>query len=466
MSGTDPVSLLRSAASMPAEGHDADWLRLMNDVLKMPGCYLPAAQEVLRQKRWLQYTGRGQNPVGYVKKATYQQALRMGLALDKYDSREPRVLTKDAPTRKAPATRRQVSEPVGMRQVRRTLRSAGLRPEVKLWWSENKLVLMEDGAETCFLYAGETPMDAVRALLAASQKQGEASGLFDVPDDLRFNALDRRRGHVALPVSPNEDPEVCIDRFSQRFEGMLVQTETGAWHQGGYQPLNDEGIEIPGWLQRDGERDAVNWEAVAQHVVRKPKMVPAVARVLELRATGVSRPRAVAGAKSREESREIESAWKWVDREWDGRIVPLFRKEKPPGVTGPENGALPVKTIRALRGFVAPGQALSQISERRSPKSDLTPAPSIEKRDRLRLLTESVGLREEVRVAWNGRSLSLTIDGPDRWTRRGLAIETDTLDEAIDALREIAEDGSVPELFHAPSSTCSQMSQNRPSERI
>ncbi|SRR5260370_41712699 len=93
---------LNRAASMPLEGHDEEWLRFMAEVLKMPACYLPAAQKILHQGAWRRYTGTGQNPIGYVKTAAYREALKMGLAMDRYEVTEPRVLTKDQPRRQSP----------------------------------------------------------------------------------------------------------------------------------------------------------------------------------------------------------------------------------------------------------------------------------------------------------------------------------------------------------------------------
>jgi hypothetical protein len=458
----DPVARLCDAAAMPIEGHDAEWLRFMDETLKMPGCYLPAAQEILRQNRWRRFIGNGNNPIGYVKTATYQEAMKMGLALDKYNVNEPRVITKDAPARK-PRAGKDPSCPAG---VRRALRAAGLRSEVGVWWRGSRLILMEDGAENAYAYEGKSPMDAVWALLEASKKQGEASGLFDVPDDLRFKRRDTRVGLVALPVSPNEEMEACIDRHCQADEGGLTRTESGAWHSGGGGfDRDDEGRSIPAWLQRDGEPGAVDWHVVAQHVVRKPKMVLTVTKALELRAAGISRPRAVATAKSKQEARKIEAAWKWIDREWDTRVVPLLRRERPPEATGESDGARSAETARTQKGFIEPGEVLARISGRGSPKLD---APSIQKGDRLRVLTESIGLRPEVRIGWNGNSLSLSIGTPDKNSKqKTFTIDgLDGFDEAVEMLREIAEDGEAPELFQMPSATYSEMSQNRPPDHI
>ena len=69
------LETLERAAATPPEGHDAEWLRLM-DLLKLPGCYLPAVQEALKQGRWR----RAKNPRAYVVTVAQREALRMGLA--------------------------------------------------------------------------------------------------------------------------------------------------------------------------------------------------------------------------------------------------------------------------------------------------------------------------------------------------------------------------------------------------
>ena len=58
-------------------------------------------------------------------------------------------------------------------------------------------------------------------------------------------------------------------------------------------------------------------------------MVPVLAKTLRLRLNDrMGRPAAVAAAKNEKEAREIENIWKWIDRNWEGRIAPLFQLEK------------------------------------------------------------------------------------------------------------------------------------------
>jgi hypothetical protein len=95
MNAKELLAELQTAAGLPLDGHDDAWLHFIDVILKLPRCYLPAAQHVLSQGRWRRLTRRGDNPVGYVKTATQREALKMGLALDRFNDNEPRVPTKD-----------------------------------------------------------------------------------------------------------------------------------------------------------------------------------------------------------------------------------------------------------------------------------------------------------------------------------------------------------------------------------
>jgi hypothetical protein len=360
----DPIALLSAVAALPNEGHDAEWLEFIGDTLRLPPCYLPAAQQVLRQNRWRRLTGKGQNPIGYVKTATHQQALRMGLALDRYNQTEPRVVTKDAPA------------------------------------------------------------DKPR----------------DVPDDLRFDAHDKRVGHVPLAASPDEHIEDCIDRHFQAGDGMLVKTAAGTWHQGGTPDDYEEPVEIPEWLQSPEDPDAVNWHAVAQQVVRKPRMAAAVAKVLELRASGTSRPRAIAAASSEKEKSEIGAAWKWVDREW-GQIVRLFRSDSAP---------VSLDQSKRKDAFISAPEALSRKA--RSAVSLLSAGPSllsarVRKRQpaasRRFTYIDPIGLRDSVFSLWDGSTLALIgFDGT-------FLIRSNTLDAAIEAVQNARQSNEKSEELEA-----------------
>jgi len=203
---------------------------------------------------------------------------------------------------------------------------------------------------------------------------------------------------------------------------------------------------IPEWLQHDEDADAVDWCKVAQHAARKRAMVPMLGRALTLRASGISRPRAVAMARDKQEARAIEAAWKWIDREWERLIVPLFHDKSLPE----RNSKLP--TSKSCRtDFLKPWEALARVLARHVPKADQIPAPSLEKPDNLRALTRQAGLRPDVSLEWDGHSLCLRVcgQGASASPKPCLIIQGCTLTEAIEALHDPSIRECVPELFVA-----------------
>jgi hypothetical protein len=256
MSRDEAGLLFDQLAKTPLEGHDDEWLHLIGEVLKLPGCYLPAAQEILRQGAWRRHTGLGQNVIGYVKTATEREGQRIGLATHRHDRTEPRVPTKSQPPRRK---------------------------------HENRM------------------------------------------EELRFDHADQRRGEVPLAVPRGVTSSDHVDRFEYgSLYGMPTKTRAGTWRQGGELYDEDRVREIPEWLQRDDESDAVDWKTVAKYAVLKARLAPALAKTLGLREMGISRPAAIRAASSPAEAREIEAAWKWIDRNKETRIAPLFRLSAPP----------------------------------------------------------------------------------------------------------------------------------------
>jgi hypothetical protein len=76
------LAVFDQAAATPPEGHDSHWLWFIEKFLELPQCYLPAAQEALRQGRWR----KAKNPKGYVKTVAQREAIKMGLAPDPYEN--------------------------------------------------------------------------------------------------------------------------------------------------------------------------------------------------------------------------------------------------------------------------------------------------------------------------------------------------------------------------------------------
>jgi hypothetical protein len=112
--------------------------------------------------------------------------------------------------------------------------------------------------------------------------------------------------------------------------GVYQRTASGAIrYVDSYDDVDDR--QIPGWLQRGEEHDAVDWETVAVYAVLKPRMACLLARVLIYRLDRrLGRAEAMARAENDDEAAAIEAAWKWIDRNRDDRIAPLFKMAGPP----------------------------------------------------------------------------------------------------------------------------------------
>jgi hypothetical protein len=163
--------------------------------------------------------------------------------------------------------------------------------------------------------------------------------------------------------------------------------------------------EIPGWLQRGEEHDAVDWETVAAYAVLKPRMACLLARVLIARLDRrLGRPEGMARAHSAKQANEIEAAWKWIDRNADERITPLFKMSAPPRPLTPE---------------------------------DIEAFP---------LLAPGISLRMDIEPWWNRKRklLILARDG----VRNLLGVKAASAKAAIKILRVVVPVTDNPEVFH------------------
>jgi hypothetical protein len=172
----------------------------------------------------------------------------------------------------------------------------------------------------------------------------------------------------------------------------------------------DDEHQIPEWLQRGEEYDAVDWETVAAYAAQKPRMAPDLARTLILRfERHIGRPEAVARAWSEREGRAIAAAWKWIDRNWKDRIAPLFQAEKP---------QWPLADTH-VQGFP--------------------------------MLASGVSLRLDTYVQWDRARLVLVREGlpaAEDGTFPVYRIEADSMESAVQSLRCAAAAEEMPELFH------------------
>jgi hypothetical protein len=184
-------------------------------------------------------------------------------------------------------------------------------------------------------------------------------------EELGFDHVDKRRGHVSLVVPRGLTSSDHIDQlhFASLY-GMPTKNSRGAWHQGSGEPDDDDGGRwVPDWLQRDGQCDAVDWETVAKYAALKAHLVPSLAKTLRLRLEQrVGRPAAMRAASSPTEAREIEAAWKWIDRYTVTRIAPLFRLPEPPAALGKGKAKVGGR-------FIPPAQALRSVLDAHLPLS-------------------------------------------------------------------------------------------------
>jgi hypothetical protein len=155
---------------------------------------------------------------------------------------------------------------------------------------------------------------ALRENLRAHGKSDEAQG--------------RSRIEVG-PVANFVSDEPSVDGEMPTYDD---QVDRLFWRDGEYyeddSPLGDR---VPDWLNAGGTYGLdVNWARVAEYAVIKKSMTDNVAKALAFMAAGMSRAVAMETAFDEEERAAIGAAWKWVDRNWDSRIVPLFHMEEPP----------------------------------------------------------------------------------------------------------------------------------------
>jgi hypothetical protein len=288
-------------------------------------------------------------------------------------------------------------------------------------------------------------------------------------DDLRFDQPETRVGrvHLSIPEEKWKEYEDHIDGLhaSHYDAGTYTRTERGAWRQGGAGAGNDDyrENEVPQWLQLDDGSEDVDWHTVARYAARKPGMVQALAHALRLRATGVSRPRAVTMAKTKDEACEIEAAWKWLDRNWQARIVRLFRLDKPPMESATSSERDLCHTSQRGGSFLAPAEALKRtvlLEARRLRLSQhdfgvFAGGPSLQSslhdcRNRSRpdaaspyRFVDPIGLRGDVSTYWDGSTLMLWRSG----SPRAFALRADTLEQALQVARN---DDEMAELFLGP----------------
>lgn len=169
---------------------------------------------------------------------------------------------------------------------------------------------------------------------------------------------------VAGSRSPMDcDCDHSIDPPADRWGDERISDGDGIdYHEGSGQRRNGKGhglpifgtndfdrTHIPKWLQHQEEPDRIDWSIVAKYAALKPSMVPALALTLDLRIhENLSRDEAV---RATGRQKELEASWKWIDRNWETRIVPVLRmKHCPIADLAPQN--------QSRKSFIPPWEAL------------------------------------------------------------------------------------------------------------
>ncbi len=273
-SPSDALSALREAEHLPVHGHDEKWLRLTK-ALYLPGGYVVAVKEVLQNGRVRAALSSGavKDKVAFVRRAASYKARESGLQVDRLG--EPYVPTKDTP---------------------KAIRLTG---------------------------------DAALKFQLPYLKRGNI-GTIKIPIHLQEAISLEPRSRVGF-----RDPE--IDRHRDRDNGVYESHVERLMWRAQEKDLYAESEpsrydEVPDHLRPidiEGEivYGAVDWEKVARSAVEKPRMAPAVARVLKSKADGQSCAEAVKALDSKER-RETVNAWKWV--EVLGAVIQKDRMQRTP----------------------------------------------------------------------------------------------------------------------------------------
>lgn len=81
------------------------------------------------------------------------------------------------------------------------------------------------------------------------------------------------------------------------------------------------------------EYETTDWNKVATYSALKPSMVRSLAFVLTLRFDEhLTREEAIRRGRNRGHGEKVAAAWKWIDRNFETRIAPLFKMESAPKI--------------------------------------------------------------------------------------------------------------------------------------
>jgi hypothetical protein len=186
----------------------------------------------------------------------------------------------------------------------------------------------------------------------------------DLVDRPQFRTAYKKDGIDGGPFSDHISNRKNEDGTEMTYEEQMDRLDLEFGDQ--FEDLRIED-RVPDWLRmRNGHGWHVDWVRVAQCAVRKGSMLDDVAIILQMMALGVPRDQVFEMAEDEKERKAMQAAWRWVDRNWDSRIVHLFRRECPPEA---EPRIMP-KPKKLQAGPVPAWEAIRQACERSRPKRE------------------------------------------------------------------------------------------------
>jgi hypothetical protein len=186
----------------------------------------------------------------------------------------------------------------------------------------------------------------------------------DLVDRPQFRTAYKKDGIDGGPFSDHISNRKNEDGTEMTYEEQMDRLDLEFGDQ--FEDLRIED-RVPDWLRmRNGHGWHVDWVRVAQCAVRKGSMLDDVAIILQMMALGVPRDQVFEMAEDEKERKAMQAAWRWVDRNWDSRIVHLFRRECPPEA---EPRIMP-KPKKLQAGPVPAWEAIRRACERSRPKRE------------------------------------------------------------------------------------------------
>ena len=146
---------------------------------------------------------------------------------------------------------------------------------------------------------------------------------------------DARRFRVVSSDAPfSKEPDYGQDEDGNAYteeenRGAACGGDSGG-DDGGWEQSVPDWLRPSGWMLRqqrwhENDGDRVNWEKVAEKAVQKRYMRRFVAKALRLSYEEfVPREKAIEEEHKLEAKRELGAAYKWIYRNWEGRIRPVL----------------------------------------------------------------------------------------------------------------------------------------------